>query len=154
MSSKGSAQLLVIIAAVIVLALVGGAYFLGSLDTKPSLVAQTPNPAVGNAAEVASLANAKCIQNGGFVTTAYKGNGGFYNICNFADDKQCELYALYEGQCPIGGISTIGYSTTPQVYCALRGGTLQGSENGQCKLPDGSLCYTDSVFNGYCQKVQ
>ncbi len=152
MTQKGNAQFLIIGIVAVFFALLVGAYFMGTIDTKTPVVAQN-SVSSGNAAEVASQANAKCIQNGGFVTTAYKGNSGFYNICNFADDKQCELYALYQGQCPIGGISTIGYSTTPQVYCALRGGQLMGSENGQCKLPDGSLCYTESVFNGYCQKV-
>ena len=102
------------------------------------------------AGAVASAAYSMCIKNGGFVTTARRGNSGYYNICNFADDMSCELYSLYNGQCPIGGVNSIGYDTTAQVFCALRGGKPQGSENGQCKMPDGKICSTASVYNGTC----
>lgn len=105
------------------------------------------------AASVASAAYSKCMNNGGFVTTSRRGNSGYYNVCNFADDMSCELYALYDGQCPVGGVKTIGYSTTGQVFCALRGGQPQGKDNGQCKMPDGKVCSTISVYNGTCNST-
>lgn len=130
-----------------------GGYVVG---TQHASSTQTETQVLGSsssntpAGQVASAAYAKCISNGGFVTTNRRPSNGFYNICNFADDMNCELYALYNGQCPVGGVKTIGYSTTDQVYCALRGGTPQGKNNGQCKMPDGKVCSTSSVFNGTC----
>lgn len=136
--------------------LIGGTYVLGiQKDTNQT----TPNTVLGTttssdttkAAAVASAAYQKCIQNDGFVTTARRGTSGYYQVCNFADDMDCELYALYAGQCPVGGVHTIGYSTTDQVFCALRGGTPQGKNNGQCKMPDGVVCSTTQVYkNGTC----
>ena len=128
----------------------GGGYLVGTQKSgeTPSVLAATTSPTKAGA--VASAAYAKCIDNGGFVTTQRRGSSGYYNVCNFADDMNCELYALHNGECPVGGVHTIGYSTSPQVFCALRGGTPQGSENGQCKMPDGKVCSTNSVYNGTC----
>lgn len=138
--------------------LVGGTYILGvqkdTNQTTPNVVlgtTTTSGDSVTKAAAVASAAYTKCTQNGGFVTTSRRGSSGFYQVCNFADDMNCELYALYAGQCPVGGVHTIGYSTTDQVFCALRGGTPQGKNNGQCKMPDGVICSTTQVYkNGTC----
>ncbi len=136
--------------------LIGGTYILGVQQnanqiTPPTVLGTTSNTSTTKAAAVASAAYQKCIQNDGFVTTARRGTWGYYQVCNFADDMNCELYALYEGQCPVGGVHTIGYSTTDQVFCALRGGTPQGKNNGQCKMPDGVVCATTQVYkNGTC----
>lgn len=130
-------------------ALLGGSYILGSQSTQTQTVLGTSTTPT-KAGAVASAAYAKCIDNGGFVTTVRRGTSGYYNVCNFADDMNCELYALYSGDCPVGGVHTIGYSTSPQVFCALRGGKPQGSENGQCKMPDGKTCSTDAVYKGTC----
>ncbi len=125
-------------------------FFIGTQKPDSQAVfAQTTTPSKTNAGTVASAAYAKCIQNGGFVTTDRRGSSGFYNICNFSDDMTCELYALYEAQCPIGGVHTIGYNTKPQVFCALRGGTPQGKDNGQCKMPDGKTCSTSQVYKNF-----
>lgn len=133
--------------------LVGCAYFLGIQRSESSHVlgSNTSSTATSTkAASVASAALSKCVQNGGFVTTQRRGTWGYYQVCNFADDMNCELYALYNGQCPVGGVHTIGYSTTGQVFCALRGGKPQGKNNGECKLPDGVVCSTDSVYKDTC----
>ncbi len=135
-----------------VVILIVGAFIIGYKfgPTESSVLGVSTTSSPTKAGQIASAAYSKCIQNGGFVTTARRPNNGFYNICNFADDMNCELYSLYNGQCPIGGVKTVGYSTTDQVFCALRGGTPQGSKNGQCKMPDGKICSTASVYNGTC----
>lgn len=152
MAKKTSVSSSLLISGIFTVALlIGGAYFLGTQQVKSSSVlATTTSSTPTKAGQVASAAYAKCIDNGGFVTTARRGTSGYYNVCNFADDMNCELYSLYNGQCPVGGVKTIGYSTTDQVFCALRGGTPQGSKNGQCKMPDGKICATSSVYNGTC----
>lgn len=130
--------------------LMAGTYIQQNPNKPQSVLGTTYSSSdVTKAGAVSSAAYAKCTSNGGFVTTARRGSG-FYNVCNFADDMNCELYALYAGQCPVGGVKTVGYSTTPQVFCALRGGHPQGSNNGQCKMPDGKVCSTDSVYQGTC----
>ena len=129
--------------------LTGGAYLFGIQQSSRSEVLASTSTTLTKAGQVASAAYAKCINNGGFVSTSRRGSG-FYNVCNFEDDMSCELYSLYNGQCPIGGVKTVGYSTTPQVFCALRGGQPSGSENGQCKMPDGKICSTDAVYKGTC----
>lgn len=152
-SSKSSQTALYIIIGVVVLGVVAffGYYFGVQKNNLPVLATTTSSsPDVTNASEVASQAYAKCVDNGGFVTTARRGTWGYYQVCNFEDDMNCELYALYEGQCPVGGVKTIGYSTTAQVFCALRGGQPMGNENGQCKMPDGQICATDAVYQGNC----
>jgi putative hemolysin len=131
--------------------LIGGAYVLGIYQNTQQAVLGSTTTSPTKAEAVATAAYAKCIQNGGFVTTDRRGKTNFYNICNFADDMNCELYALYNGQCPVGGVHTVGYNTRPQVFCALRGGQPTGKNNGQCKMPDGKTCSTDSVYNDTCE---
>jgi len=149
---NNSIQVFAVIGIFAAVVLAGGAYTLGAQisTTTPSVLGNTTTSAPTKAGAVASAAYSKCVQNNGFVTTARRGTSGYYQVCNFADDMSCELYSLYNGQCPIGGVHTIGYDTTGQVFCALRGGTPQGSENGQCKMPDGKVCSTNSVYNGSC----
>lgn len=146
-------QLFAVVAGFAAVALIGGTYILAGQKTASQSVlgTTTSNTTPTKAGAVASAAYSKCVQNGGFVTTARRGKSGYYQVCNFDDDMNCDLYALYSGQCPVGGVHTIGYSTTAQVYCALRGGKPQGNDNGQCKMPDGKVCSTASVYSGACE---
>lgn len=154
MAQKSYSAQMVLVVGLAAAVLVGGAYTLGVNKNAGSAVLATSTSSASEttkAAAVASAAYAKCTQNGGFVTTSRRGSSGFYQVCNFADDMNCELYALYAGQCPVGGVHTIGYSTTDQVFCALRGGTPQGKNNGQCKMPNEVVCATSQVYlNGDC----
>lgn len=148
-AKKSPSPIYIFLGIVVALVLIGAAYYFGTQKTTetPVLSSTTTN---GPASQVASAAYSKCVDNGGFVTTAIRGTYGYYQVCNFEDDMTCDLYALYDGQCPIGGVSTIGYDTTAQVFCAQRGGHPQGSENGQCKMPNGVVCSTASVYAGTC----
>lgn len=153
MAKSNSANPMFAVVGVIVTAgLLYGSYFLGTQQntssSNGSVLAATSTPTTASA--VASAAYSKCVDNGGFVTTARRGTWGYYQVCNFTDDMTCDLYALYDGDCQVGGVKTIGYSTTDQVFCAQRGGTPQGSNNGQCKMPDGTVCATSSVYKGTC----
>lgn len=137
----------------IVVCLIAVSFFIGNKINTPqsNSVLGTSTTKPTKAGQIASAAYSKCIENGGFVTTARRPSNGFYNVCNFEDDMNCELYSLYSGDCPVGGVKTIGYTTTDQVFCALRGGKPQGNKNGQCKMPNGKTCTTASVYNGTCE---
>ena len=51
-----------------------------------------------------------------------RGDGGQYSVCYFADNKQCEEWALTQGDCPVGGVGVAGYNTLAARYCAITGG--------------------------------
>ena len=36
---------------------------------------------------------------------------GQIGVCYFADNKQCEEWALEKGYCPVGGVKVTGYNT-------------------------------------------
>jgi putative hemolysin len=56
--------------------------------------------------------------------TAERGPGGEIGVCVFADNRQCEEWALLRGACPRGGIPVSGYPTTSERHCAIRGGHM------------------------------
>ena len=40
----------------------------------------------------------------------------------FEDNRQCEEWALLNGDCPVGGLKVTGTSHRPAQYCAITGG--------------------------------
>jgi ABC-type amino acid transport substrate-binding protein/putative hemolysin len=104
-----------------------------------------PNPATQN-----------CLNNGGQHSTAQRGDGGEYGICMFDDNRQCEEWAMMNGDCPVGGVKVTGLSTAPAVYCVITGGryTATGNEGapdeqGTCSIK-GSECDVWAYYNGQC----
>ena len=106
-----------------------------------------PNPASQN-----------CLDQGGTLTILERGDGGQYGVCFFEDNRQCEEWALLNGDCPVGGIKVTGYITEAAVYCAITGGSYlisgtdaEGVEQGTCVLPDGiTTCDVWEYYNGIC----
>jgi len=74
--------------------------------------------------ELANPASVNCREKGGTLVIKKRGDGGEYGVCMFEDNRECEEWALYRGECPVGGINTIGYDTPAEVYCAITGGRL------------------------------
>jgi hypothetical protein len=113
----------------------------------PMKTMRMPNPASQN-----------CANMGGRVLIAKRGDGGEYGVCLFADNKQCEEWALYRGHCPAGGKRLTGYVTAGARYCVLTGGDYRVAagaaagrpEQGICALPDGRACDAERLFNGGC----
>lgn len=54
--------------------------------------------------KLANPASKYCIDVGGTLKMAKHENGGVYGICVFKDNRQCEEWALFRGECPVGGI--------------------------------------------------
>ncbi len=154
-------RIIQIILFMFLLILVGvGAYFLGATNAiwviKPKpvplitivpTITPTSTPvAKGNPASI------YCTQVGGTLTIEKDGAGNEYGLCTFMENRSCEEWALYKGDCPVGGIKTTGYITQAQKYCAWLGGKTTTAENATCTFNDGSVCPDDALFNGTCQK--
>ncbi len=101
-----------------------------------------------------------CTQNGGTVTFEKKPNGLQFGVCTFADNLQCEEWAMFSRQCPLGGVRVTGYTTAAARYCAITGGTFisanlgppaDGKETGRCRLKDGITCLAQDYFEGHCR---
>jgi hypothetical protein len=109
-----------------------------------------PNPASQN-----------CLDQGGDLVIMERGDGGQYGVCFFEDNRQCEEWALMNGDCPVGGLKVTGYITDAAVYCAITGGTYEitgtdaaGVEQGTCTLPDEITCDVWEYFNGICPATE
>jgi hypothetical protein len=108
-------------------------------------------------ATLANPASTHCASQGGTVVIETDGRGGQYGVCRFADNRQCEEWALLRGECPAGGIRVTGYVTPPARYCALRGGRYQvlsgsntAAEQGSCQFADGKSCAAAAFYDGLC----
>ena len=80
---------------------------LGAVATAAQEPTATPKPA----AAVANPASANCVSKGGKLIIDRRGDGGDYGVCLFEDNRQCEEWALFRGECPVGGIKVTGYVT-------------------------------------------
>lgn len=100
---------------------------------------------------LANPASVNCKKVGGNLLIETKPDGSQYGLCDFGDNMQCEEWALYRGQCPVGGIKTTGYDTTAEKYCAWVGGKTLAVTDAKCTLPNGHVCADDAAYNGTCQ---
>jgi putative hemolysin/phosphoglycolate phosphatase-like HAD superfamily hydrolase len=114
-------------------------------------------PAPESQDQMVNPASANCTQQGGTLTITARGDGGEYGICTFEDNRQCEEWALFNGDCPAGGLKVTGYITPAAQYCAITGGTYaitgnsgQEDEQGACTFKDGSQCDVWDYYNGKC----
>jgi putative hemolysin len=114
--------------------------------------AQTPP-----ASRLANPASTRCIEQGGTLRIERRPDGGEYGICVFADNYQCEEWAMLRGQCPVGGLRVTGYVTAAARYCAITGGryAVTGrsgavNEQGVCSLPGGKPCDANAYYSGAC----
>jgi len=100
---------------------------------------------------MANPAATNCLAKGGKLETR-KNKNGEYGVCLFDDNRQCEEWAFFRGQCPLGGLKVTGYENEAQVYCVITGGTVEGvgTESVMCKRFDGTYCEVTANFNGEC----
>ncbi len=124
------------IAIIIFLLIAGGVTFLIKKEVK--------KPGLANPASV------NCVNKGGSLVIKTIGNGGQYGLCQFDDNMACEEWAMFRGECPVGGIKTTGYDNIQQMYCAWIGGQTLAVENATCTLPDGTKCPVDALYDGTC----
>ncbi len=125
-------------------------------QTQISIFVSTPPPASANSnassTSTVGLANPASVNCGnvGGTTSIQNGPNGQYGLCEFGDNMACEEWALYRGECPVGGVKTTGFNTKAQMYCAWVGGQTLAVPNATCTLPSGKVCSDEAVYNGTC----
>ena len=119
--------------------------------------AVVPDATQPPAANMANPASENCIKQGGQLVIQKRGDGGEYGICLFEDNRQCEEWALLNGDCPVGGLKVTGYITPAAQYCAITGGTYDitgnsgtPNETGTCTFMNGQTCDAIDYYNGKC----
>lgn len=88
---------------------------------------------------ISNPASVYCENQNGTLEVKAKSNNSQYGICIFENNYQCEQWALYYDECPIGGVQITGYETESEKYCAITGGeVIYDDEIILCLLYDGS----------------
>ena len=100
--------------------------------------------------QLANPASTNCAEKGGKLVINKMGNGGEYGLCYFDDNRACEEWAMYRGDCPVGGRRTTGYDTIDQNFCAWTGGETFAVANSVCTFKNGKTCPTIDYYNGTC----
>jgi putative hemolysin len=110
-----------------------------------------------NDSGLANPASVNCLDQGGKLEMRDRGELGQYGICVFEYNLQCEEWAMFRGECPVGGIDISGYATQAAVFCAISGGEYAVSGNngatdelGVCTLKDNTSCDVWDYYNGIC----
>jgi putative hemolysin len=110
-------------------------------------------------AQIANPASSYCVGQGGTLSIRKRGDVGEYGLCAFEDDRQCEEWAMFRGDCPIGGIKISGYVTPAAQYCALTGGAYRitansntDQEKGTCTDRNGRTYDAWLYFAGGCDQ--
>ena len=108
---------------------------------------------------LANPASQKCVAAGGTVTMEANPKGAQYGVCVFADNLQCEEWAMLRGQCRTGGIKVTGYATPAARYCAITGGAYRVTsasntpdEKGTCTFNTGKRCDASAYYGGTCAR--
>jgi hypothetical protein len=117
----------------------------------PAVCAGMNKPAIANPA------SANCIKKGGALSIQKRGDGGEYSICIFEENRQCEEWAMFRGECPLGGVKVAGYATPAARICVITGGTYTATgnnnmdnEQGNCTFKNGSVCNAWDYYDGKC----
>jgi len=108
---------------------------------------------------IANPASVNCINKGGTLSIQKRGDGGEYGICIFEDNRQCEEWALFRGECPAGGKKVTGHITPAARFCAITGGSYKmtdqtntDKEQGTCTFNNGKTCDALDYYSGQCSK--
>jgi putative hemolysin len=117
---------------------------------------------VGKSANKAGMANPAsiyCLEKGGKLDINKRNDGGEYGVCIFEDNRQCEEWALFRGECPDGGVRVTGCVTPAALYCAITGGHYSEislgkntDERGTCSFKNGASCDAWDYYDGKCSK--
>jgi putative hemolysin len=129
---------------------------LNEISLHPTINSQNEslNPTISPSfAGMANPASVNCNHKGGTLTILKRGDDGEYGLCEFNDGRACEEWAMFRGECPIGGVKTTGLDTIEQKYCAWVGGETS-TINPNCMFKGGSYCGNQDLYNGTCQRDQ
>lgn len=114
-------------------------------------------PIQKSAGQIANPASENCVKQGGTLVIKKRGDGGEYGVCVFEDNRQCEEWAMFRGECPVGGIKITGYVTQAAQYCIITRGEYKvtgnsntDQEQGTCTFKNGQTCDARDYFMGEC----
>jgi putative hemolysin len=117
--------------------------------------AATPQPA----GQIANPASEYCVEQGGTLLIQDRSDGGQYGVCVFEDNRQCEEWAMFRGDCPVGGVKITGFVTPAAQYCAITGGQYEVTgnsnteqEQGTCTFENGQTCDVWEYYAGECTR--
>lgn len=109
--------------------------------------------------QLANPASVNCSQKGGTLHIESRPDGSQFGVCVFVDNHQCEEWALFRGECPVGGLRVTGYVTPAARYCAITGGRYSvvsasgtASDRAVCSLPGGKACDAAAYYTGTCAR--
>lgn len=115
----------------------------------------TTEPGVG----LANPASVYCDEQGGELRIESRPDGGQYGVCYFDDNRQCEEWAMFRGDCPVGGVKVAGYVTDAARFCAISGGIYDITANsggrdeaGTCTFNNGVVCDAAAFYEGTCAR--
>jgi hypothetical protein len=125
-----------------------------------TLVGCAPAKSMQPVASMQNLANPaskNCAKQGGKLAILKRGDGAEYGVCVFADNMQCEEWAMFRGDCPVGGVKVSDYLTQSAQYCIITGGKYQiagsnktNQEQGTCSFKNGNACDVWEYLTGKC----
>ncbi len=149
MSNKGFSSILVVLLIVLFLGIVT-LLFLQNIKDANNIKIHSALENTKSNTQLANPASVNCIKQGGRLSIQTLPNGSQYGLCTFEDNMQCEEWALFYGNCPVGGIKVTGFDTPAQVYCAIQGGETLAVNDASCTLPSGKVCNDEDLYNGKC----
>lgn len=98
---------------------------------------------------LANPASEYCAEKGGQWKTR-NNSVGEQGVCYFSEMRQCEEWAMYRGECPVGGADLSAHlNNKANQYCLMVGGTIVNDED--CSLPSGTICNILKLHRGICQ---
>lgn len=136
--------------------LVLAALWLTGCTAVPEAADAAPAAAAAQPVQLANPASQRCYKLGGTLTIERRPDGGQYGTCVFEDNRQCEEWALFRGECRAGGVRITGYTTDAARFCAITGGDYTvmagnaSAERGTCTLPGGKSCDAEEYYRGKC----
>lgn len=101
--------------------------------------------------KLANPASQYCVEKGGVLKILKHPDGGEYGVCFFTDNRQCEEWSMFRGECPVGGLKITGYLTPEGIYCVIKGGKALENET-VCQLSSGKKCLSKDFYEGKCSQ--
>ncbi len=102
-------------------------------------------------------ASENCTANWGEIKLEKIWDGSVIGVCYFDDNRQCEEWAMYRNECPVGWLKVTGYVLDSSRYCAIVGGTFTPKQDesipekadqlGTCTLPNGKTLNARDLYN-------
>lgn len=97
---------------------------------------------------LANPASVYCAKAGGKTTIETLPSQDQIGICKFAEHQECEEWALFRKECPIGGVNTQNLSQEER-FCLILGGKL---DQEQCVLTNNKTCNIQDLYKQKCSQ--